>query len=191
MPVNGELKTVMALLMGDSDKFIGRVDAQRARLGVGYWVLYDATVRLSGAPPRRLVAYRLETDLTMEKIQESFADPATLSFWALPGFVRVLEAAGFPATRHKLHWQSLLALPLLLAAVVMVAATFSLRPIQRGGTRLVIVTGMVCGFTLFILMDVVSALGAASRIPIWLSAWSPIIIAMLLGSAMLFHLEDG
>ena len=191
VPWNGTLNTVMVLLMRDGDKFVGRVDADRARLGVGYWVLYGATVQIPDSPPRRLPAYRLDTDLTMENIQESFADPATLSFWELPGFVRLLEAAGFPAIRHKLHWQSQLALPLLLAAVVLVAATFSLRPMRRGGTRLLIVTGMACGFALFILMDVVFALGAASRIPIWLAAWSPIVIAMLLGSAMLFHLEDG
>ena len=190
-PVTGRLSSVMVLMMEDEDKFAGRIDADRARLGWGYWALYDATVEVPPDPPRSAPAYRLETDLTLEKIQDSFADPATVSFFELPAFVRVLEAAGVSAISHRLHWQSQLAQPLLMISIVLVAATFSLRPMRRGGTRLLFVTGLICGFLLFIAIDVITALGTSARIPVWLAAWSPMIIATMLGSAMLFHLEDG
>ena len=190
-PATGLLSSVTVLMMEDGDRFVGRIDAERARLGWGYWALYDVTVERPPAPPRRAPAYRLETDLTLEKIQDSFADPATLSFFELPAFVRVLEAAGVSPISHRLHWQSLLAQPFLMVSIVVVAATFSLRPARRGGTRLLFVTGLACGFLLFILIDVIAALGASARIPVWLAAWSPTAIAAMLGSAMLFHLEDG
>ena len=181
----------MVLMMEGEDRFVVRIDADRARLGWGYWALYDVTVDMPPHPPRKTPAYRLETDLTLDKIQDSFADPATLSFFELPAFVRVLEAAGVSAISHRLHWQTLLAQPLLMVSIVLVAATFSLRPVRRGGTRLLFVTGLVCGFGLFIVIDVIAALGASARIPVWLAAWSPTVIATMLGSAMLFHLEDG
>ena len=190
-PATGRLSSVMVLRMGEGDRFVSRMDADRARLGWGYWALYDVTIEVPPAPPRSAPAYRLKTDLTLEKIQDSFADPATISFFELPAFVRVLEAAGVSAISHRLHWQSQLAQPFLLISIVLVAATFSLRPIRRGGTRILFVTGLICGFLLFIAMDVVTALGASARIPVWLAAWSPMIIATMLGSAMLFHLEDG
>ena len=190
-PATGRLSSVMVLMMEDEDKFAGRIDADRARLGWGYWALYDATIEVPPDPPRSAPAYRLETDLTLEKIQDSFADPATLSFFELPAFVRVLEAAGVSAISHRLHWQSQLAQPLLMISIVLVAATFSLRPMRRGGTRLLFVTGLICGFLLFIAIDVITALGTSARIPVWLAVWSPMIIATMLGSAMLFHLEDG
>ena len=190
-PATGLLTSVMVLMMEGEDRFVGRIDADRARLGWGYWALYDVTVDMPPDPPRKTPAYRLETDLTLDKIQDSFADPATLSFFELPAFVRVLEAAGVSAISHRLHWQTLLAQPLLMVSIVLVAATFSLRPVRRGGTRLLFVTGLVCGFGLFIVIDVIAALGASARIPVWLAAWSPTLIAAMLGSAMLFHLEDG
>ena len=190
-PGTGLLTSVMVLMMEEGDRFVRRIDADRARLGWGYWALYDVTVEAPPDPPRRAPAYRLETDLTLEKIQDSFADPATLSFFELPAFVQVLEAAGVSAINHRLHWHILLAQPLLMVSIVLVAATFSLRPARRGGTRLIFVTGLACGFLLFIVIDVITALGASARIPVWLAAWSPTVIATMLGSAMLFHLEDG
>ena len=190
-PATGRLTSVMVLMMEEGDRFVRRIDADRARLGWGYWALYDVTVETPPDPPRHALAYRLETDLTLEKIQDSFADPATLSFFELPAFVRVLEAAGVSAINHRLHWHILLAQPLLMVSIVLVAATFSLRPARRGGTRLIFVTGLACGFLLFIVIDVITALGASARVPVWLAAWSPTAIATMLGSAMLFHLEDG
>ncbi len=190
-PKSANLHGVMVLMMDDGDRFTGRVDAARARLGVGYWVLLDATLSSSGEEPRKRSAMRLETDLTMGEVLESFVHPATRSFWTIPGFVRVLETAGFSAVRYRLHWQTQLALPVLLAAVVLIAAAISLRPMRRGGPAIPIVLGLALGVGLFVLIDVAAALGTGSRIPIWVAAWSPVLIAMLLAGAMLFHLEDG
>ncbi len=190
-PATGRLSAVTVLMVGDDDRLIRRIDADRARLGWGYWALYNVIVETPPAAPRREFAYRLETDLTLEKIEDSFADPATLSFFELPEFVRVLEAAGLSAINHRLHWQSQLAQPLLMVSIVFVAAVFSLRPLRRGGTRLLFVAGLLSGFLLVIAIDVIAALGASARIPVWFAAWSPTIIATMLASAMLFHLEDG
>ena len=43
----------------------------------------------------------------------------------------------------------------------------------------------------FFLTDIVHALGLSANIPILLAAWTPAGVSMLVGLAMLFHLEDG
>ena len=90
-----------------------------------------------------------------------------------------------------LHWHTHLALPLMLAAVVILAATFSLRPIRRGGAALLLVSGIGTGFLLYFLSDVVYALGVSSKLPVVLAAWSPALITAFLGVSVLLHLEDG
>ena len=135
--------------------------------------------------------HEIETHLTPENIQDSFGPPETLSFWALPKFISVLEKAGFSALRHRLYWHTQLAVPLLLCAMVLLAATFSLRPARRGGAGISVVCGVATGFLLYFLSDVVSALGVSARVPVVLAAWAPAIVSCLLGTAMLFHLEDG
>jgi lipopolysaccharide export system permease protein len=114
-----------------------------------------------------------------------------MSFWELPGFIRLLDASGFSSQKHRLYFNALLARPFLYAAMVLIAASFSLRMQRRGGATLMIGAGVACGFALYFLSDVVFALGLSASIPISLAAWTPTGVTWLLGATLLLHLEDG
>jgi lipopolysaccharide export system permease protein len=186
-----ELEDVIIFLYEGDDRFIGRIDAKSAVLEPGYWNLSEALITSPDSPARFVKTYRLETHLTLSQIQDSFASPDTMSFWDLPDFIRTLEAAGFSALRHRLHWQYLLAGPLLLFAMVLVAASFTLRQARGGGIGILVAGGAGVGFLLFFLTDVSLALGMSGGIPVALAAWAPAGACTLLGLAMLLHLEDG
>jgi lipopolysaccharide export system permease protein len=186
-----ELHNVTVLLYNPDDSFSGRLDAPKAELRPGTWELDNAYYAASGQAAEPVGRYSLPTEFTADKIQESFARPETMSFWTLPGFIDLLERAGFSAIRHRLYLQSLLAGPLLLSAMILIAATFSLRPARRGGVGRMIGLGVASGFLLYFLSDLVFALGLSARIPIMLAAWAPAMVSSLLGLAMLLHLEDG
>ncbi len=190
-PREVSLNNVIMILLGENDEFIERIDAPTAALEPGFWRIESGTVTSPNAPPKQIKVRQFPTDLTVGNINDSFASPETISFWKLPAFIKILENAGFPGTRHLLYWHSHLALPFLLAAVVLLAATFSLRPIRRGGTAILIVSGICSGFLLYFLSDVVFALGISSKIPIILAAWSPALVSASIGIAILLHLEDG
>ena len=173
------------------DKFVGRIDADSARLEDGYWLLSKAWVSTPERPSQYTAEYRLPTEMTRERIQDSFGAPETISFWDLPGFIRTLENAGFSAVRHRMYWHRSIAGPLLLFAMVLIAATFSLRPPRRGGGFKLVVGGIGAGFLLFFLSNLVGALGQNASIPVMLAAWTPALVSTLLGVSMLLHLEDG
>ena len=192
--ISGEgrvLHDVIIFLYEGSDRFVGRIDAATARLESGYWRLRDGLVTRLDGPVERFDEHRLPTDLTLSRIQESFASPETLSFWSLPRFIRTLEAAGFSAVRHRLHWHAVLAQPALLCAMVLIAATVSLRLTRRGHTGTLIAVGVLAAFLLYFVSDVVFALGLSSNLPVVLAAWAPTAVSLLIGLALLFHLEDG
>jgi lipopolysaccharide export system permease protein len=90
-----------------------------------------------------------------------------------------------------LHFNVLLARPFLLCAMVLVAATFSLRMQRRGGATLMIVGGVVAGFLLYFLSDIIFALGLSAKVPVTLAAWTPTGVSLIFGTSMLLHLEDG
>jgi lipopolysaccharide export system permease protein len=186
-----DLIDVTVFLYEGVDRYVGRIDAASARLERGYWVVRDAVVTMGDRPPVREGTVRLSTDLTMETIQDSFAAPETMSFWELPAFIDVLERAGFPAARHRLHFHGLLAAPVMLCAMVLIAATFSLRMVRRGGAMAVAGVGVLAGFLVYFASDVIFALGLSGRLPVELAAWTPATVSSLLGFAMLLHLEDG
>lgn len=178
-------------LFNDAHRFIGRVDAAHAELTPGAWVIADAVLSTPTTRPQALAEYRLPTELTLAQIQDSFAAPETFSFWQLPGFIEVLDKAGFSALQHRLHFHSLLALPALLAGMVMVAATFSLRQARRGRTGMMVVFGLIAGFVLYFITNIIYAFGASGALPVALAAWAPSLIVLMAGGAALLHLEDG
>lgn len=191
LPNSMNLQDVIIFLYEGTDRFVGRIDAAEARLGDGFWELRDAWLTAPDKPPTFAPRHTVPTNLTLEDIQDSFAAPETMSFWELPGFIEVLESAGFSGLRHRLYWHSLLASPLLLSAMILIAATFTVRLTRHGGTALIIAGGVCVGFLLYFLSDLVLALGLSSSIPVLLAAWTPAGVSTLLGLAMLLHLEDG
>ena len=173
------------------DRPLARVEAASAVLQPGRWVMEDAVsfgADRMPSPPQRLV---MPTELTPARIQDSFASPDTLSFWALPDFIEVLEKAGFSAVRHQLQYQSLLALPLLAAAMALLAAGFSMRSSRRGGVGQMIGGGVAAGFALFVIDKVTGEFGEAGTLPVIFAAWAPAGAGFLLATALLLHLEDG
>lgn len=185
------LHMVIVFRFGDEDRFVERIDAARAQLSEGQWTLFDAWHSRPSEPPRHLAKTALGTDLTREKILESFAPAETISFWSLPSFIALLEGAGFSAVRHKLQLHRLWATPLLFVAMVLLAAAFSLRPQRRGRVALVILGGVLTGFLFYFVSNFVFALGLSAKIPVVLAAWTPAGVALMLGIATLLHLEDG
>jgi len=190
-PQEMKLSKVIFFFFQEGDKFVRRIDAPSAQLKRGRWELSDARITEPNSTPDFRKAHRISTILTRENIQDSFAPPETMSFWALPAFIDVLENAGFSALRHRLYWNSQLADPLLLCAMALFAAIFTLRPLRRGGTAKIVAAGVATGFLLYFVTDVVYALGLSTRIPTLLAAWSPAVVSCLVGTSMMFHVEDG
>lgn len=186
-----ELRSVAVFRFSGPDAYDVRIDADRARLVDGRWLMENGVLRSRNRTPKPVAAYEIPTRLTRERIEESFSRPETVSFWGLPRFIEILEATGFAAVRYRLHFQSLLAQPFLYCAMVLLAAVFSLRHTRRGGTLLMVTGGIVTGFATFILTDVVLTLGTSEAIPVLMAAWVPAGISLLLGATALLYLEDG
>lgn len=190
-PQTFELTKVVVFEFDGAMDYRGRVDAPHASLRDGRWELRDAVVNRPRQDAERAASYTIPTELDRETIEESFAPPQSISFWDLPRFIATLESTGFPASRHRLHYQALLAQPLLYCSMVLFAAAFSLRLPRRGGTMLMVTGGVVTGFVLFVMSDVIQTFGMSETIPVPMAAWMPSGISLLLGIAALLHLEDG
>jgi lipopolysaccharide export system permease protein len=185
------LDDVIVFLYGRHDHILGRIDARSAQLTPGAWILKDAWVSGTDGRVKRYSQYESKTTLTPSQIQESFAPPDTLSFWALPHFIKAAENAGFSAIRYRLYFYSLLTLPALLAAMVFMAASFSLRLTRAGGLGRVVLIGALSGFSVYFFTDLTRALGQSAILPPWLAATAPAAAAILIGMTLVFHQEDG
>ncbi len=182
---------VTIFLYNPEGQFSARIDADTAKLELGYWQLSNVSVSAPGKFPENIGDFQLHTDLKITQIQNSFAEPRTLSFWELSAFIQTLEKAGFSAIRHKIYWHSLLAGPLLLAGMTLLAGVFSLRLPRRGRVGMMIVAGLVTGFFFNFIINIFHAFGNSGTLPILFAAWAPPTLILMAGTALLLHLEDG
>jgi lipopolysaccharide export system permease protein len=185
------LEDVLVFLYGRNDHFSGRIDASSAKLRAGAWVLDDAWVSGPEGPPVHHTSYTLPTSLTASQIQESFASPDTLSFWDLPHFIDAAQSAGFSATRYQLYLDTLLALPILFAAMVFMAASFSLRVGRTSAIAQVVLISALSGFAVYFFSEMTRALGQSGILPTALAATAPAMAAILIGTTLVFYQEDG
>ncbi|MCB5943462.1 LPS export ABC transporter permease LptG [Acidocella sp. KAb 2-4] len=186
-----EADKVMVLRLDGQTTLLARIQAAHATLDPGAWTLTDVSVLAPDSAPQHADTLEFPTDLTVHRVQESFASPDSLSFWALPGFIRLLKQSGFSATQHELAFQALAALPLFCATMALVAAGFSMRPSRRGGALRMGVLGVGSGFALFMVSEVANQFGTSGAVPVVLAAWAPALAGLFLALALLLHLEDG
>lgn len=186
-----QLNDIIALFFDNDDNFLKRYDGPIANLEDGFWAIRDATVNDKAGTTTKNVSLRLPTELTAQKIEESFSDPETTPFWSIPEYIKIMEDTGLPTIRLYLHFNRLLAQPLLYAAMILLAAALSLRPPRMGGVAFMTGLSIAVGFSMFFLQSLLEAFGLSQKIPIYLAAWSPSLIGLLLGGTALLHLEDG
>jgi lipopolysaccharide export system permease protein len=135
--------------------------------------------------------YLLATNLNRREVVQAFDAPETVSFWSLPQLANQTERAGLNPTAYRLKYQELLARPLMLASMVLVAACFSLRFFRMGGVQYLVSGGVAAGFVLYVATKLVSDLGGAGFLNTSVAGWSPGIVGCLFGVYVLLQQEDG
>lgn len=174
-----------------------RIEAAKAVLEPGSWVLTDAKRwNLSDVNPESTADgmaqnLRVPSELTRESIRDSFGTPSAIPFWELPNYIDGLEKAGFSARSYQVWLQMELAQPVLLAAMVLIAAGFTMRHARFGKTGSMVLFALLGGFGIFFLRNFAQVLGDTGQIPVVLAAWSPPVAAVLASLGLLLHLEDG
>jgi lipopolysaccharide export system permease protein len=171
--------------------FQERIEAKSASLRDGYWLLEDARIYSSSNPLRAVDNYRLGTNLTLEQVRESFATPETVPFWQLPSYIEMADRAGLGAAGYRLQYEALLARPFLLAAMVMLAASVSLRFFRFGGVQKMVLSGISAGFLIFVLSKITEDMSKSALMSPLAAAWIPVLIGGLAGFVALLYQEDG
>jgi lipopolysaccharide export system permease protein len=172
-------------------KFVERIEAQSALLDNGVWRLSNVRVFAAGAEPQEYAGYLVSTNLTPEQVQGSLGSPDSLSFWDLPSVISASERAGIKAERYKLQYQTLLARPLLFAAMVLIAASVSMRIFRLGGVGKMVLSGVLAGFFLYVAQKLAGELGENGILHPMIAGWLPVLIGGAMGTWVLLQQEDG
>lgn len=178
-------------------QLLERMDAREAVLQLGSWTLTEvkrwplAGSQNAEADAQLFDTLTLPSTLTAEQIRDSFGNPETIPIFELPGFIRQLNDAGFAALQHRTWLQMQLSSPLLLAAMVLIGAGFTMRHTRFGKTGVMVLSAILLGFGVVFLRRFAEVLGETGQLSAILVAWMPPIAAILLALGFLLHTEDG
>lgn len=177
--------------IGKDGSIVQRDDAERAVLNDGYWLLKNVRRSRDGREPEAIDQVRVSTNLRKEFVTEGLARPETVSFFDLPEKIKVAEGFGFSANSFRMYYHSLIALPVLLMSMTLIAATVSLKFVRLGQSIPMILGGVAAGFLLYVVSVLVKAFGDAGFVSPVIAAWFPVVIAAFFGISFLLHKEDG
>ena len=174
-----------------ANQFKERIEAREATLEDGFWLFKTLRRYSLDSPPVDQDRFELATSLTPAQVRNSFSTPETVSFWQLPSYIRSSESSGFATAGYRLQYHKLLAQPFLLAAMVMLAASVSLRFFRMGGVQKMVLSGVGAGFLLYVLSKVTEDLSKAELMHPIAAAWLPVFVGGLTGFLALLYQEDG
>lgn len=167
------------------------INTRKATLTNGAWLLTEGTIHKVDHPPEKFTELQIKTNLRPEFLTERLVNPATIPFYQLPTKIMIARSFGYSANNFNMYLQSLIALPALLVAMTLIAATVSLNFTRFGQSGTLILSGTIAGFILYVISVLVQAFGNAGYIPPIIAAWTPVVIALFLGISFLLHKEDG
>lgn len=185
------LTGVTVFAFDSAGRFVERIDAATAELKEGYWSLADAWVARTGREPERFGSYLVSTYLSAARVEDAIGSVISVSFWELPDLIELAEKAKLSSFRLRVQYEILLARPLLCVAMVLLAATVSLRSFRSGGIQTMVITGMIGGFGFFLLAEISRQIGVSGLAPPWAAVWFPVALAIMVSLAVLLHQEDG
>jgi lipopolysaccharide export system permease protein len=195
--VGSKLFVVTAFVSDKNGQFKERIEApsaelkQNTELKQGFWQFESARVLSTESEPKQFETYALATNLNIDELSSSIGASESVSFWNLPRVISRLELAGLDATRYRLKYQTLLARPALLIAMILVAGSVSLRFFRFGGIARMVLSGILAGFLLYVATKLAENLGNAGVISTIAAAWLPATFGGLVSILTLFVQEDG
>jgi lipopolysaccharide export system permease protein len=172
-------------------RFSRRYQADEAELRPRFWELRQVVEGAPGEPARPQATLSIPTRIEASALYDRFVTPNTISFWRLGSYIREARAAGLVPTRYQIRQQTLLAFPLLLAAMAALGAVFSLRLQRLGGLARWGGLGLAIGFGLFFLDRLSGAFASIQATSPELAAWTPPLAGLFTALALVCFLEDG
>lgn len=187
----GRLINLDIMLLDENGLYEGRIAAYEANIRDGMLELSAPSIYRGNEEPREENRLALPTSLRSENLQDTFISANIINIWQLPAYIETAGKTGIDVTRHQVRFQSLLALPVLLMAMVLVAACFSLPTGRMFTTGQTLGMSVLSGFALFLFNDFAVLMGELNLMPVILASWVPALIALLLSISYLLTTEDG
>jgi lipopolysaccharide export system permease protein len=192
------LREATALKFNANGQLVQRVFSRTAILREKEWVFTNGKVWSTGQRgvnaeqlSKTFEILRFPTDITPAQILDGYPKPEAVPIWDKMATIKSIGGAGFSTLPHRMHLNTELARPLMLIAMMIIGAAFTLQTARMGNMGVSVFIALICGFSLYFLQNLAMTLGEAGEIPVFAAAWAPPLAALLFAVGLFLRFEDG
>ena len=175
----------------DGGRLLSIVKGARAVQFNGHWRLTEASRFdvATGVTNKRQV-FDFARGVTPDRFTLANVDPASKSVLQLRAAIEDLDAAGRPTGALEAGLWHKLSGPLSAVLMPLLAAVAAFGLARSGHLFVRAVIGMALGFAYFVADNFALAMGNLGAYPPMLAAWSPFLLFLLIGEAVLIRTEE-
>ncbi len=188
---NLEFQDLNIIVTSHENKFLYRIDAKVAQIKGSDLELRDGWETVAGKVAVPFTQKTIKTSLDRSIIERMKMNKSVYSFWKLPSYIALLEQSGLHSLKYRMQYDSMIACAFWVGAMILLAASFSCRPIRQGRSVLIIFMGLIVGFLLYFFKDMTFAIGSSGGIPPLIASWLPPLVTVMVGAVLVFNQEDG
>lgn len=166
------------------------IDADKAYLKEGYWLLPKATSYEFGQPLQKVYNKKIETNINSEAFENYLSQNSNILFYKLPEKMKMSMFFGIQDYEAETNFYSLLASPFLLLTMVCLAALISMNFSRYGQKRFLIVAGLFISFSTYVITILVKNLGIHGFISPMLAGFFPFLLIFSMACFFLLHREE-
>ena len=192
------LREATALKFDANGQLVQRIFSRTAILRDAEWVFTNGKVWTTGRrwvnPEQQAETFeimRFPTDITPAQILDGYPKPESVPIWEKMATIKSIGDAGFSTLPHRIHMNIELARPLMLMAMMIIGAAFTLQTARMGNLGVSVFIALICGFSLYFLQNLAMTLGEVGEIPVFAAAWAPPLAAFLFAVGLFLRFEDG
>ncbi len=139
----------------------------------------------------KLNTFKISTDLTPKKFRANFLSPHQMPLYSLLDAIEWMESSGLEPNEYRVYFHMEIAKLLLLPAMVLIGAGFTLRPSRAKSVSRMVALSIFSGLAVFFVRNFSRVFGENGEIGYLAAAWFPAVAALSLSLGFLLYLEDG
>lgn len=190
--VNGETIYLGKLVVFTTVKgrLTSRIDAEKGSIANHILVVEDADVKkFNKMFPTHLQRMEIPVSIGVKNVQNIVLEPEQIKLWNLPKFISNLKRLGLNAKKYEVYFYSLLTYPLDLLAMFILGCALVLKHSNRSSSIKLVIMGIIVGFTVHFISDVIGALGSSGLIPPFFTVAGNISMILSLGLLITLYRE--
>ena len=173
----------------NENNFSKRIESEIANIVSSEWILKNVKVidKDGNILEENISDVTYKSIYDSEKIKSLYANLDTISFWALPEEIDLLEDRGYSTSEMRSKLQQTLAFPFFLLSMVLLSGVITLGIQTKTNALNHTFTAIIACVFIFYFNRFSAALGKTDKLPIEVSVWMPVIIIFIISAVGLIH----